>query len=123
MIFSSVGQLLRVEAVLMILPTAVFFYYGENLSYVYGITMALLLVTSIIMTLPKISVKRIYAREGYMTVAISWIFMSFFGALPFVISGAVPSIIDAWFETVSGFTTTGSSILTDIEALPKSLLF
>lgn len=123
MIFSSVGQLLRVEAVLMILPTAVSFYYGENLSYVYGITMALLLVTSIIMTLPKISVKRIYAREGYMTVAISWILMSFFGALPFVISGAVPSIVDAWFETVSGFTTTGSSILADIEAMPKSLLF
>ena len=64
-----------------------------------------------------------YAKEGFITVALSWIIISIFGALPFVISGFIPDYIDALFETVSGFTTTGASILKDVEVLPKSLLF
>ena len=123
MIFNIIGQLLRVEAALMLLPLLVSFYYGEELSMVYGITMALLLIASSAMTAPKPKTQRIYAREGFVTVALSWILMSVFGALPFVLSGAIPSFTDALFETVSGFTTTGSTILTDIEALPKSILF
>lgn len=123
MVFGTVGQLLRVEAALMILPLSVSFYYGENLSYVYGAVMALLLLVGTLMTLPKKTNKRIYAREGFLIVSLSWIMMSFFGALPFVMSGAIPSFTDAFFETVSGFTTTGATILTEIESLPKSILF
>ena len=67
--------------------------------------------------------REITVREGFLVVALSWVIMSAFGALPFVLSGFVPSYCDAFFETMSGFTTTGASILSDIEALPKSLLF
>ncbi|MDF2520861.1 MAG: potassium transporter KefA, partial [Clostridia bacterium] len=67
--------------------------------------------------------KNMYARDGFAIVALGWILMSFFGSLPFVFSGAIPSLIDSFFETSSGFTTTGASILTDIEALPKGILF
>lgn len=123
MVLRTVGQLLRVEAALMILPLFVSFYYHESISYVYGIVMAILLVVGTLMALPKADHKRIYAREGFLIVSLSWVLMSFFGALPFVISGAIPSFIDAFFETVSGFTTTGATILTEIEALPKSILF
>ncbi|HQQ13734.1 MAG TPA: potassium transporter TrkG, partial [Bacteroidales bacterium] len=62
-------------------------------------------------------------KEAYLTVTIAWFVMSGIGAMPYLISGSIPSLIDAWFESVSGFTTTGSSILSDIEALPKSILF
>jgi len=65
----------------------------------------------------------IYARDGFAIVAFGWILLSFFGALPFVISGAIPSMVDAFFESVSGFTTTGSSILTNVEILPRGILF
>ena len=75
------------------------------------------------MNLSKPQKRTIYAREGFAVVSLSWIIMSFFGSLPFVLSGEIPSFIDAFFETVSGFTTTGATILSDIEALPKSLLF
>ena len=62
-------------------------------------------------------------KEAYLTVTIAWFVMSGIGAMPYLISGSIPSVVDAWFESVSGFTTTGSSILSDIEALPKSILF
>ena len=95
MVFRAVGQLLRVEAALMILPLAVSFYYHENLSYVYGIVMTLLLIAGTVMTLPKLTTRRLYAREGFLIVSLSWVLMSFFGALPFFISGAIPSFTDA----------------------------
>lgn len=123
MVSRTVGQLLRAEALLLLLPLAVSLYYEEKLLYVYGIVIAVLLGVGSLMTLPKPETRRIYAREGFLIVSLSWILLSFFGALPFVFSGAIPSFTDALFETVSGFTTTGSSILTDIESLPKSMLF
>ena len=123
MVLKTVGRLLQAEALLMLLPLAVSLYYKENLEYVFGIVIALLLVTGFFMKLPKIQNRRIYAREGFAIVSLSWVFMSLFGALPFVISGAIPSFVDAIFETVSGFTTTGASILNNIEVLPKSILF
>lgn len=123
MVFKTVGQLLRAEALLLLFPLAVSLYYEEKLLYVYGIVIAVLLISGSLMTLSKPETRRIYAREGFLIVSLSWILLSFFGALPFVFSGAIPSFIDAFFETVSGFTTTGATILSDIEALPKSLLF
>lgn len=123
MVSKTVGRLLQAEALLLLLPMAVSIYFKENLIYVYGIVIAILLCVGTLMTLPKPQTRKIYAREGFAIVSLSWILMSFFGALPFVISGSIPSFIDAFFETVSGFTTTGASILNNIEALPKSILF
>ncbi len=123
MVFKTVGQLLRAEAALLCLPMFVSLYYKENLIHVYGIVIAILLVIGSIMTMPKAKTRTIYAREGFVIVSLSWILLSFFGALPFVFSGEIPSLIDAFFETVSGFTTTGATILTNIEVMPKSLLF
>lgn len=123
MVTKTVGKLLKAEALLMLLPLMVSVYYKENILYIYGIVIGLILAVGTLMTLPKPETKTIYAREGFAIVSLSWILMSVFGALPFVISGAIPSFVDALFETVSGFTTTGASILSNIEALPKSLLF
>lgn len=123
MVVKTIGKLLQAEALFMLLPLFVSIYYKENLLYVYGIVIALLLVTGTVMTLPKVKTRTIYAREGFLIVSLSWILLSFFGALPFVISGEIPSVIDAMFETVSGFTTTGATILVNIEAMSKSLLF
>lgn len=123
MVFKTVGRLLQAEALFMLLPLAVSVYYNEKLLYVYGIVIAVLLFIGTLLSLPKLETRTIYAREGFLIVSLSWILLSFFGALPFVISGAIPSFVDAFFETVSRFTTTGASILNNIEALPKSILF
>ncbi len=123
MVFRAIGRLLIVEALLMFLPLFVSLYYNENTEYAFLITIGLLILTGLIMISPKTENKRIFAREGFVVVSLSWVLMSLFGALPFIISGAIPNPVDAIFETVSGFTTTGASILNDIEALPKSILF
>lgn len=123
MVLKTVGRLLLAEAALLCLPLLVSLYYKENLFHIYLTVIGLLICSGVLMNLPKPQKRTIYAREGFAIVSLSWIFLSFFGALPFFFSGAIPSFINALFETVSGFTTTGSSILTDIEAIPKSLLF
>ncbi len=123
MVLKTVGRLLWAEAAFLCLPLLVSLYYKENLFHIYLIVIGLLLGFGALMNLPKPEKRTIYAREGFAIVSLSWIILSFFGALPFVFSGAIPSIIDALFETVSGFTTTGATILADVEALPKSILF
>lgn len=125
MITSVVGRLLRVEALVMALPLAVSIYYKEDarLISIYLIVMAILLAVGTFLTFFKPENRRIYAKEGFVIVALSWLLFSLFGALPFYISGVVPSFVDSFFETVSGLTTTGASILTDIESMPKSILF
>ncbi len=125
MITSTVGKLLMIEALLMTLPLFVAFYYDEGLKVagIYAAVMALLIAAGAILTFFKPEHKRIFAKEGFVIVSLSWVLVAFFGALPFYFSGEIPYFTDAFFETVSGLTTTGASILTDIEALPKSLLF
>lgn len=122
-VLKTVGRLLWAEAILLCLPMFVSLYYKENLFHIYLIVMGLLLGTGAVMNLPKPEKRTVYAREGFVIVALSWILLSFFGALPFVFSGEIPSLVDAFFETVSGFTTTGATILTDIESVSKSILF
>ena len=87
------------------------------------IPIAILVFLFLLLGRKKPEKSTIYGRDGMMIVPSAWLLWSIFGALPFVISGAIPSYIDAFFETVSGFTTTGSTILTDIEALPQSMHF
>ncbi len=107
----------------MLLPTIVSLIYGEAVLTSFLITIALLVATGLVLVAMKPKDKTIYARHGLIIVSLGWILMSLFGALPFYFSGEIPSYIDAVFEAVSGFTTTGSSILTDVEALSKSMLF
>lgn len=118
------AQIALITAGLMIIPFAMSFAYGEvGTPLGFGVTIAMLLVLGIPFVIKKPRNTEFRARGGFILVAIAWIFLSVFGAVPFTLSGYVPSYIDALFETVSGFTTTGSTVIPDIEALPKSLLF
>lgn len=122
-ILFTLGWVLKIESVCMLLPLLCSVIYGEPYALVYAICAFLCMAVGVLCSFRHPKNKSMYAREGFVAVAFSWILMSTFGALPFVISGYIPNYIDALFETVSGFTTTGATILTDIEVLPKSLLF
>ncbi len=124
MIVYILGNMLRLEGLLMAVPAALAFYYGESPSMrAFLITAAVCIITGMVMNRCEPENKRIYGREGFVVVALSWIMMSVFGALPFYLSGAIEGAMNCFFETVSGFTTTGATILSDIEALPMSVLF
>ncbi|MBE6787300.1 MAG: TrkH family potassium uptake protein [Ruminococcaceae bacterium] len=125
-IFYMLGQILKVEAVLMSLPLICSLVYGEKNAISFVITIVLALALGFLLTcLNKPKDKTFFAKEGFVIVALSWITLSVVGAIPFVISGAIPNFIDAFFETVSGFTTTGATILggKEIETMSKGLLF
>ena len=124
MIFYLVGSLFKVEAGLLVLPVIVALIYQEPATLSpFLITIFLLLFLGLALTFRPPKNRTMRAREGFFIVGISWILLSVFGALPFVFSGEIPRFVDAFFETVSGFTTTGASILTDVEALSHSILF
>ncbi len=123
-ILNAIGIVLRVEAVLMLLPTAVGIFYGEKAAFYFFLTSLICFLVGYIPNLlfkPRNST--IFAKEGFITVAFTWILLSLFGAMPFVISGEIPSFTNAFFETVSGFTTTGASVITDLESLSHCTLF
>lgn len=118
------GYIILLEAALLLLPLTVSLIYGEKCVFDFLITIGVsLLLGSVMVLSTKNTGKTIYAKEGFVTVALSWILMSAIGALPFFISGEIPSYADAFFETVSGFTTTGATILRNIEIMSKGLLF
>lgn len=123
MIFKSLGKLFHIEAACMAPSLAVSLVYGQDDFKAFTITMLLLLAAGLILNRVKPANPDIYTRDGFAIVSLGWIFVSFFGALPFIFSGAIPSFIDAYFEAVSGFTTTGASILKEIEVLPRGILF
>ena len=122
MIGYLLGIILMIEAALMSLPLIVSLYYGEALFPII-ITMLITLAISLPLVIFKPKNARIYAKEGFITVAAGWILLSVFGALPFTLGGSIPNYLDALFETISGFTTTGATILSEIESLPKGILF
>ncbi len=111
------------EAGLLLFPLITALIYKDSTIPSFLFTIALLCLVGLILIKFKPKDKTIYARDGLVIVALGWIVLSFFGSLPFYVSGEIPSFVDALFETVSGFTTTGSSILSDVEAMSKSLLF
>lgn len=123
MIRYIIGKMLGVEGILLLVPMAVGMLYGEKTSRYFLITSVLLVVCYLLWGRKRPKNTTIYAKEGLVIVATAWIFWSLFGALPFFLSGSIPNYVDAFFETVSGFTTTGSTILTNIEVLPKGMLF
>lgn len=123
MIFLIIGWILNVEAALMAPSVIVAVIYGEKSGWAFVITIVLCLAAGFPLARRKPKKKEFYAREGAVTVALSWVIMSLMGALPFVFDGSIPNIVDAVFETVSGFTTTGASILPAVEDLPNCMLF
>lgn len=124
MIIYILGNLMKVEGCLMVVPLFIAIAKAENAPMrAFITTIVMLWGLGTILTSIKFKNKDIYAREGFVITALSWIVLSFFGAMPFYFSETIPSFIDSFFETVSGFTTTGASILTVIEGLPFSILF
>ncbi len=118
------GYVIRFEAIFMTLSLIVAFIYGErNSALVFAAIILGMLAVSSLLTFKKPARRSFYAKEGVVTVSLSWVIISFFGALPFFITGTISSPIDCLFESISGFTTTGASILSDVEILDKSLLF
>ncbi|WP_028830218.1 TrkH family potassium uptake protein [Proteocatella sphenisci] len=124
MIMYLISWILKIEAAFMIPPLLIAIAGKEREAFT-GFLAAIIvtLIMSAIISFNKPQKYIFYAREGFVTVALSWILMSFFGCLPFYISGQIPGLINSFFETVSGFTTTGSSILTEIETLDRSILY
>lgn len=123
MIFFIIGWVFLIEAALMAPSALVALLYAEQSIWAFAATIGLCLLLGVPLVRRQPANKVFYAKEGCVTVALSWIVMSLMGALPFVFSGVIPSIVDAMFETVSGFTTTGASILKDVEVLPRCMLF
>ncbi|SHF01173.1 TrkH family potassium uptake protein [Clostridium fallax] len=122
-IIKVLGNVIKYEALVMIFPLIASLCYGGEDATSFIITILLMLVVGTVMSLVKPKKKTFYAKEGFLTVALCWIAISFFGALPFYISKSIPSFVDCIFETVSGFTTTGATILTEVQSLPKGILF
>ena len=119
-----IGHIIKLEAVLLVLPLAVSIIYRERCALSFLITaLASLFVGFAVTLISKPGNRLIYAKEGFVIVALAWLALSAIGAVPFVLSGEVRSYADAFFETVSGFTTTGASVLTDIEGMSHGLLF
>ena len=123
MIRYILGKMLGVEAVLLLLPALVSAVYQEISGIYFLIPVAILVVIYLLNGVKKPEKSNIYGKEGMIIVALAWILWSLFGALPFTLSGYIPNYVDAFFETVSGFTTTGSSIMRDVEILPHGLAF
>lgn len=121
-ILNTLGWVMNIEALCMTLPLLCAFVYKESI-IPFAVAIGICLAFGLPFVIKSPKNKTFYSKEGFITVALSWIVISFLGAVPFVVSGCIPDFVDAFFETVSGFTTTGASILSDVEALPKSLLF
>ena len=117
------GQVLRIEGFFLFLPCIVALIYQEASGFAFLGTALLCIMLGTLMTSRKAKSNIFYLKEGCITTSLSWIVLSIFGALPFCISGEIPSFTDALFETVSGFTTTGASIVSDVEALSHCVLF
>jgi trk system potassium uptake protein TrkH len=122
-ILHVIGWILTIEALFMALPGIVAMIYQEKSGYSFLITMLVCLLIGVPLIIMKPKSHIFFAKEGFISVALGWIVLSIMGAMPFYLSGEIPSYVDALFEVISGFTTTGSSILSDVEALSYCMLF
>ena len=124
MVFRTMGALLLIEAVFMALALGVSLWYGEADSGVFLLSTIITLLAGIVgLLVGRGAESRMGEREGYVIVAMVWVVFSSFGLLPYYLSGQVPSLTDAWFESMSGFTTTGATIIPDLEVITHGLLF
>ena len=122
MIKNVLGWILLFEAAFMFIPAIAALVYKESEIKAILISILICALVGGLLIIGKTKNKTLYSKEGFIIVSLSWIVLSAFGALPFFISGQIPSYIDAFFETVSGFTTTGASVIASVEDFPKSLL-
>ena len=122
-VFYIIGWILNFEAAFMVLPTVVALIYRESEVWCFLATMAVCLIVGMLLVRRKPKNQIFYVAESFVAVSLNGVLLSVMGAVPFVLSGYIPNPIDALFETVSGFTTTGASILSNVEQLPKCLLF
>lgn len=123
MIAYVIGWILNCEGFLMLLPCLTAVIYQETAGFSFAAAMALCFLFGVPLTVRKPKNMVFYTKEGFVSVFLSWIVLSVMGSLPFLFSGSITNPVDALFETVSGFTTTGASILSDVEALPRCILF
>ena len=122
-IFRIIGFLLLFEALSLLSCIPVALYYGESTEYLLLSVAAMVVSGSFFAYICRKAGRNVSRKDGYIVVTVIWIIFSLFGSLPYMLSGYIPSFTDAFYETMSGFTTTGSSILSNIESLPRSLLF
>ena len=124
MVFRTMGALLLIEAVFMALALGVSLWYGEADSGVFLLSTIITLLAGVIgLLIGHRAESRMGEREGYVIVAMVWVVFSAFGLLPYYLSGQVPSLTDAWFESMSGFTTTGATIIPNLDVITHGLLF
>ena len=114
---SFLSNVLKIEAALLLLPIITSIIYHESVGIYYLLTAAIILIVGILFGLKKEDAPIFYAKEGFVSVGLAWLLMGLFGCLPFVMSKEIPDFVNALFETISGFTTTGSSILSAPEEL------
>ena len=119
------GKIMILEAALMLAPFVISFIYQESFinKLAFFVPMSLLLIGGFLLQLPKPARNQLYQKEGFALTALVWVVMTLFGAVPFVINGDIPNYVDACFEIMSGFSTTGASIITDITQMSRSTLF
>ena len=122
MISNILGWLLVFESMFMAVPLFTAVIYQESTVWVFLGTAAFCLAAGVLITRKKPAKTTLYSREGFIIVALSWIILSLFGAVPFMLSGVIPSFVDALFEAVSGFSTTGATVINDVEIVPRSIL-
>ena len=122
MIKYILGWILVFETLFLLIPLITAAVYGESCITAILLSIAVCLAVGGLLICKKPKNTELYSREGFVIVSMSWIVLSLFGALPFFFSGAIPNFIDALFETVSGFTTTGASILSEVESMPRAML-
>lgn len=123
MIRTIMGHIMRIEAAFMLLPCIVALIYGEKEGYIYLCVAIGTFILGFLLCIKKPVDTQMYLKEGCVATALSWLVLSFFGCLPFYFTGEFPSFIDALFETISGFTTTGASVLSDVEVLSHATIF
>ena len=122
MVLYFIGWILKIEAICMLLPIITAIIYKESQVNDFVVTAMVCLCVGLVISLRKPVDHAFYTREGFVSVGLGWLVLSMTGAIPFVTDGCIPSYVDAFFEVVSGFTTTGATILTDVEVLPRSML-
>lgn len=122
LIFKTLGKLLLIEAFLLIIPLITSFVYKEGIYLAYLIPICIMFAISFSLSRLSCPIYKFYQKEGFFTVGLAWLVLSLFGSLPFMLSKTLPNFFSAFFEAASGFTTTGSSVITDLNVVPKSIL-
>ena len=122
-VFHNLGNILIIESLFLLLPVLVAVLYRETAGFAFAVTAAVTFFTGMLLTHLNSNPDRLRAREGFVIVGLSWIIMSLTGAVPFLLTGEIPGIADALFESVSGFTTTGATVVPDVEKLSRCVLF